>query len=113
MYGLKPVPFKPTRYSSLQSTAASYCHELVFTGLSAAVQSAGESTITSGGWAARLSGARPKVQPTDQAPALRAVYTSTWLSPIITVSSGLAPASLISANNPSGLGFLVGKLLPP
>src|ERR1035437_2569511 len=82
-------------------------------GLNAVGQSAGESTITSGGFTDRLSGASPKVQPMHHAPPFRAVSTSTWLSPITTVSSGSAPASLISARNPSGSGFLVAKLLPP
>ena len=41
----------------------------------------------------------------DHAPAFRAVSTSTWLSPIITVCSGVAPASFIKRKQPLGIGF--------
>ena len=53
------------------------------------------------------------VTPQDQAPALRAVCTSTALSPTTMVCAGPASSSAMTFSSPSGCGFLVSKLLPP
>ena len=72
------------------------------------------------GWAAAsVWGARPKVQPIEAAPQLRAVRMSTSESPIMMVWAGvmgspaIVEASAMRARRPWGSGFLVWKLLPP
>ena len=73
----------------------------------------GWSIRKSGGYAANVSGWNPQVTPHAVTLALRAVCTSTELSPTITVSRATAPHSAISVSMPMGCGFFCSKLLPP
>ncbi len=54
-------------------------------------------------------GPKPKAQPTDQAPALRAVSTSTLLSPIITVFIGCCAGLFHERTEAEGIRLFLGE----
>ena len=84
-----------------------------YAGLSACVHSAAESTSTSGGVAIRVCGPKPKVQPTDHAPALRAV---SYIHLAVADHDRLfrARAGLFHQRaKAEGIGLLYGKAVAP